>query len=57
VPAGFPSPAQDYFTARIDLNIHLINDITSTFLVRVSGHSMDGAGIFDGDELIVDRSN
>jgi DNA polymerase V len=56
VPAGFPSPAQDYFDGRIDLNKHLIKDITSTFLVRVSGHSMDGAGICDGDELVVDRS-
>jgi DNA polymerase V len=56
VPAGFPSPAQDYFNGRIDLNKHLIKDITSTFLVRVSGHSMDGAGISDGDELVVDRS-
>lgn len=57
VAAGFPSsPAQDYFTGRIDLNKHLIHDITSTFLVRVSGHSMDGAGISDGDELVVDRS-
>lgn len=44
VPAGFPSPAQDYFTGRIELNKHLIND-TSTLLVRVSGHSMDGAGM------------
>jgi hypothetical protein len=34
----------------------MINDITSTFLVRVSGHSMDDAGISDGDELVVDRS-
>nr|WP_244266593.1 translesion error-prone DNA polymerase V autoproteolytic subunit [Pseudarthrobacter chlorophenolicus] len=56
VPAGFPSPAQDYFTGRIDLNAHLIRDITSTFLVRVSGHSMEGAGISDGDELVVDRA-
>ena len=56
VPAGFPSPAQDYFTGRIDLNKHLIKDITSTFLVRVSGHSMVDAGISDGDELVVDRS-
>jgi DNA polymerase V len=56
VPAGFPSPAQDYFTGRVDLNIQSINDITSTFLVRVSGHSTDGAGISDGDELVVDRS-
>jgi len=56
VAAGFPSPAQDYFSGRIDLNAHLIKDITCTFLVRVSGHSMDGAGIADGDELVVDRS-
>jgi DNA polymerase V len=56
VPAGFPSPAQDYFHGRIDLNDHLIKDRASTFLVRVSGHSMDGAGISDGDELVVDRS-
>jgi DNA polymerase V len=56
VPAGFPSPAQDYFQGRIDLNKHLIKDITCTFLVRVSGNSMDGAGISDGDELVVDRS-
>jgi DNA polymerase V len=56
VPAGFPSPAQDYFDGRLDLNAHLITDMTSTFLVRVSGHSMQGAGISDGDELVVDRS-
>ncbi len=56
VPAGFPSPSQDYYSGRIDLNKHLIHDITCTFLVRVSGHSMDGAGISDGDELVVDRS-
>jgi DNA polymerase V len=56
VPAGFPSPAQDYFDGRIDLNKHLIRDITSTFLVRVSGDSMTLAGISDGDELVVDRS-
>lgn len=56
VPAGYPSPAQDYYTGRIDLNEHLIHDVTSTFIVRVSGDSMEPAGISDGDELIVDRS-
>ena len=40
----------------VDLNRHLIRDPTSTFIVRVSGDSMTGAGIFDGDEVIVDRS-
>ena len=35
VAAGYPSPAQDYFDGRIDLNEHLIKDITSTYVVRV----------------------
>jgi DNA polymerase V len=56
VAAGYPSPAQDYFDGRIDLNTHLITDITSTYVVRVSGESMEGAGISDGDELIVNRA-
>ncbi|PPB50294.1 peptidase S24 [Arthrobacter pityocampae] len=55
-PSGFASPAQDWFEDRIDLNRHLIKDITSTYIVRVCGHAMDGAGISDGDELIVDRA-
>ena len=45
VAAGYPSPAQDYFDRRIDLNEHLIKDITSTFVVRVTGDSMERAGI------------
>ncbi|WP_405474233.1 LexA family protein [Paenarthrobacter ilicis] len=56
VAAGYPSPAQDYFDGRIDLNEHLIKDVTSTFVVRVSGHSMEQAGISVGDELLVDRA-
>jgi len=56
VAAGFPSPAQDYFDGFLELNDHLIRDKTSTFIVRVSGESMTGAGISDGDELVVDRS-
>lgn len=55
VPAGFPSPAQDYSATQIDLTKLLIKDELSTFIVRVSGDSMEGAGIYDGDELIVDR--
>ncbi|MPY09639.1 translesion error-prone DNA polymerase V autoproteolytic subunit [Arthrobacter sp. KR32] len=56
MPSGFASPAQDWFEDRIDLNRHLVPDITSTYIVRVSGHAMEGAGISDGDELIVDRA-
>lgn len=55
VPAGFPSPAQDYQTGDLDLNEHLIRDRVATFIMRVSGDSMTDAGIADGDEIIVDR--
>lgn len=56
VPGGFPSPAQDYFDGDLDLNEHLIHNKAATFVVRVVGDSMEGAGICGGDELIVDRS-
>ena len=56
VAAGFPSPADDYIEGRIDLNEHLIRHPAATFFVRVSGDSMTGAGIHDGDLLIVDRA-
>lgn len=53
VPAGFPSPAQDYDAGPIDLTELLIEDQAATFLVRVSGTSMVDAGIHDGDVVIV----
>ena len=56
VSAGFPSPADDYMESRIDLNQHLIRHPAATFFVRVSGDSMTGAGIQNGDLLIVDRA-
>ncbi|MDA8329150.1 MAG: translesion error-prone DNA polymerase V autoproteolytic subunit [Betaproteobacteria bacterium] len=56
VPAGFPSPADDYIEDRIDLNTHLITHREATFILRVSGWSMINAGIHDGDEIIVDRA-
>ena len=56
VAAGFPSPADDYVEVGIDLNDQLIRHPTSTFFLRVSGDSMTGAGIHDGDLLVVDRS-
>jgi len=56
VRAGFPSPAEDHITERLDLNEYLIKHPASTFFVRVSGNSMINAGIFENDILIVDRS-
>jgi DNA polymerase V len=56
VQAGFPSPATDYLEDSIDLNDYLIRHKAATFLFRVKGNSMLGAGIVDGDRVIVDRS-
>src|SRR3990170_1047335 len=56
VPAGFPSPADDYVEQRINLDEHLIQHRESTFFMRVAGDSMRGLGIFDGDLLVVDRA-
>jgi DNA polymerase V len=56
VPAGFPSPAQDYVEKTLDLNEQLITHPAATYFVRVQGDSMIGAGIEDGDLLIVDRA-
>ena len=56
VCAGFPSPADDYVAATLDLNEHLIAHKEATFFLRATGQSMIGAGIHDGDLLVVDRS-
>ena len=56
VAAGFPSPADDYIEATIDLNGALIPRPSSTFLMRVDGDAMRGEGIHHGDLLVVDRS-
>ena len=56
VRAGFPSPADDYVAEALDLNEHLIAHREATFFLRAKGHSMTGAGIQDGDLLVVDRS-
>jgi len=56
VPAGFPSPADDYLDRSLDLNTYLIKHPAATYLARARGDSMEGCGIYDGDLLIVDRS-
>jgi len=56
VQAGFPSPADDYIEAKLDLNEHLIRHPAATFLVKATGDSMIGVGIYEGSILIVDRS-
>ncbi len=53
---GFGAAADDYMERGIDLNEQLIRNKPATFFMRVSGDTMTGAGIFNGDIVIVDRS-
>ncbi|MCG8710014.1 translesion error-prone DNA polymerase V autoproteolytic subunit [Brenneria sp. 4F2] len=56
IPAGFPSPAQDYVEQRIDLNNVCIRHPGATYFLRVSGESMIDGHISDGDLLVVDSA-
>lgn len=56
VSCGFPSPAQDYVEDSLDLNTLVVKHPGATYFLRVSGDSMVGVGISDGDLLVVDRS-
>lgn len=53
---GFGAASDDYAERGIDLNEQLIRNKPATFFMRVRGEAMIGAGIFDGDTVIVDRS-
>ena len=56
VPAGFPSPADDFIEHPLDLNEQLIRHPAATFFVRVEGDSMIDAGIQDGDVAVLERT-
>lgn len=56
VQLGFPSPAEDYLEEGLDLNRLLVRNPLATYIYRASGWSMAGAGVLDGDFLLVDRS-
>lgn len=56
VPAGFPSPAEDYLEESLDIGRYLVKRPKTTFFMRVEGDSMIGAGINDGDLIVIDRA-
>jgi DNA polymerase V len=56
ISAGFPSPADDFKEIRISLDRELIKNKEATFYARVSGNSMENAGLSDGDLIVIDRS-
>ena len=50
---GFPSPAEQYVDAPLDLNELLVKNPPATYFVRAAGNSMVDAGIQEGDILII----
>jgi DNA polymerase V len=54
--SGFPSPADDFKEVSLDLNSLVIRHKEATFYARVSGQSMIGAGLEDGDIIVIDKS-
>jgi DNA polymerase V len=56
IKAGFPSPAADFDESKISLDNVLVKNREATFYAKASGNSMTGAGIDDGDILVIDRS-
>ena len=56
IKAGFPSPAADFDESKISLDNVLVKNKEATFYAKASGNSMNGAGIDDGDILVIDRS-
>ena len=55
VQAGFPSPAEEETQDLVSLDEYLISNPESTFLLKVEGDSMLGAGINPGDLVLVQR--
>ena len=56
VPAGFPSPADDFVEMELNIHDYIVKNKDATFCVKVEGTSMTKADIHSGDVLIVDRS-
>ena len=56
ISAGFPSPVDDFKEIRISLDKELVKNKEATFYARVSGNSMENAGLSDGDLIVIDRS-
>ena len=53
---GFGAASDDFAERGIDLNEQLIRNKPATFFMRVHSDAMIGAGIHNGDVVIVDRS-
>lgn len=54
--SGYESPAAEYKEPGLSLDQLIIKHPNATLIGQASGYSLQWAGIFDGNILIVDRS-
>ncbi len=57
VEAGIPSPTDEAVFDTTTLDEWLVRDHDATFILRVKGDSMEDAGIFEGDFVLVERTD
>lgn len=57
VRAGVPEPATDDDIELLSIDDYLVDDPNRTFLCRVRGDSMTGAGLLDGDLVVVQKNS
>jgi SOS regulatory protein LexA len=55
VQAGFPSPEEEVVRDLVSMDEYLITRPDASFLLQVSGDSMTGAGIMEGDLVIIEK--
>ena len=55
VHAGFPSPEEETLCDVMSMDEYLITKPEVSFLLKVSGDSMTGAGIMEGDLVIIEK--
>ena len=55
VAAGFPSPAEEELCDMLSLDDYLVTRPEASFLLHVSGDSMTGEGIKEGDMVVVEK--
>jgi repressor LexA len=55
IQAGFPSPAEEELIDTLTLDQYLVRRPEASFLLKVTGDSMIGAGICPGDIVIIEK--
>lgn len=55
IRAGFPSPAEESFLDVLSMDEYLVTRPEFSYLLQVSGDSMNEAGILEGDLVIVEK--